>query len=79
MHNILTAIKIYEVSAPVLKMWGPAPKQNIIMNHKICKLQSGILQILFKLIKQRHLKSRLEFLPELAQRQPRTNYADAQM
>lgn len=78
MHKILTAIKINEVLAPVLKIWGPAPKQNIIMNHKICKLQSGILQILFKLMKQRYLKSRLEFLPEVTQRQPRTNYADAQ-
>lgn len=73
MHEVLTAIKMSEVLASVLKMWGLALKQSIILNHKICKLQSGIFQVLFKLIKQRNSKTRLEFFPELTQRQPTAN------
>lgn len=73
MHKVLTAIKMSEVLTSVLKMWGPALKQSIILNHKICKLQSSIYQVLFKLIKQRNSKSRLEFFPELTQRQTTAN------
>lgn len=68
MHKILTAIKMSVVLASVLKMWGPALKQSTILNHKICKLPSGIFQVFLKLIKQRDSKSRLEFFPELTQR-----------
>lgn len=53
MHKVLTAIKMSEVLVPVLKTWGPALKQSIILNHKIRKLQSGIFQALFKLTKQK--------------------------
>jgi len=54
MHKVLTAIKMSEVLAFVLKTRGPALKQSITLNYKIYKLQSGIFQLLFKLTKQRN-------------------------
>lgn len=47
MYKVLTAFKMSEVLASVLKMYGPALKQSIILNYKISKLESGIFQILF--------------------------------
>lgn len=52
MHKELIPFKMTEILVSALKTKGPSLKSSIMLNHKIAKLQSGIFQVIFKLMKQ---------------------------
>lgn len=69
MHKVLTASKMSELFTLHPKNVGTSSRRKHYFEPKICKLQSGIFQVLFELIRQRNSKSRQEFFPELTQKQ----------